>query len=286
MQELTNIKQVRYLCEKYGFSLSKGFGQNFIVNPGICPKICDAADIRETDDVLEIGPGFGTLTTELVKRAGKVVSIEADQRLQPVLAETMEGYDNFSVVWADALKTDISALIKKEFGGSVKLCANLPYYITSPLLMKLLEETSGVETITVMVQREAAERITARPGTREAGAISYGISYYTTRQKLNFNVSPGSFYPPPKVQSSVITLAVNPNPPLAAEPEREKRLFKLVRAGFSQRRKTLVNGVSAGLGLEKSLISDALAKLNIKPAIRPEGLTLEQYIELERLIWQ
>lgn len=281
---LTDRSTVRQLCEKYGFSLSKGFGQNFLVNPGVCPRICDAAGLGPQDNVLEIGPGFGTLTRELAGRAGRVAALEIDRRLLPVLEETLEGLANVTVIPGDVMKADLASLIETELGGCAKVCANLPYNLTSPILMRLLEERLPIPSITVMVQKEAAQRITAAPGTREAGAITYAVHYYTV-PKLQFTVSPGSFYPPPKVQSAVITLALRGTLPLAHRPQREARLFRLVRAAFGQRRKTLTNAASAGLALPKEALQSAVEAAGLAPSARPEQLTLEDYIRLEAALW-
>ena len=204
MPELTDLSYVRALCEKYDFALSKGFGQNFIVNPGLPPKIVDASGVDKRYGVLEIGPGIGVLTRELAKRAAKVVSIEVDERLPPLLAETMAGVDNFKLVLQDVLKVDLKALIAQEFPGMpVAVCANLPYYITSPIVMKLLGDRLPIESLTVMVQKEAADRLAAAPGTRASSAISCAVSYYAT-SKMMFTAAPGSFYPAPKVTSAVL----------------------------------------------------------------------------------
>ena len=280
--ELTDISTIRYLCEKYGFSLSKGLGQNFIVNPGICPKIVQASGIDETYGALEIGPGIGVLTKELALRARKVVAVELDNRLPALLAETLAGFSNVKLVQGDALQLDIASLIKQEFAGmKVAVCANLPYYITSPLVMKLLEDRLPLEHITVMVQREAAQRLAALPGTREAGAVSYAVHYYASPQVL-FSVQPGSFYPPPKVTSAVLRLGLHETPPVT--PQSEKAMFRTIRAAFSQRRKTAANSISAGLGLPKAEVSAALQAVGAPPAARPEQLGLEQYAALSDIL--
>ena len=205
---LTDLSTIRALCERHGFSLSKQFGQNFIVNPGVCPKIVEASGIDESFGVIEIGPGVGVLTKELAKRAKKVVAVEVDERLPAILTETLAEFPNVRVVLGDVLKTDLAALIRDEFPGlRVAVCANLPYYITSPIVMKLLEDKLPIEHITVMVQHEAAQRLCAEPGTREAGAVTYAVHYYA-QPKLLFTVSPGSFYPAPKVTSAVIRLTL------------------------------------------------------------------------------
>jgi 16S rRNA (adenine1518-N6/adenine1519-N6)-dimethyltransferase len=281
--ELTTISTVRALCDKYGFSLKKHFGQNFLINPAVCPRICEVAEVGPQSNVLEVGPGFGTLTRQLARRAKRVTAVEVDKRLLPVLAETLAEYSNTIVVNEDILKCDLPALINSEFDGPVQVCANLPYNITSPVLMKLLESRL-FSRITVMVQQEAAQRITALPGTREAGAISYAVHYYA-QPKMAFTVKPGSFWPPPKVTSAVIDLVPRPQLPLSGQPLREERLFKLVRAAFGQRRKTLQNAASAGLPLPKDQLAVALQTAGIAPLARPERLTLEQYIALERALW-
>ena len=278
--ELTDLATIRTLCEKYDFALSKGFGQNFIVNPGVPPKIVDAAGIDRRYGVLEIGPGIGVLTREIARRAGKVVAIEVDKRLPPVLEETLAGFDNVKVVLQDVLKADLRALMAQEFAGMpVAVCANLPYYITSPILMRLLEEKLPIRHITVMVQKEAAQRITAAPGSREAGAISYAVAYYA-KPRLLFSVQPGSFYPPPKVTSAVIQLEVRQIP--AVETADEAGFFRLIRAAFSQRRKTAANSVSGALGIPKAEVAAALEAAGLPAAARPEQLTLEDFSRLQR----
>ncbi len=284
LDRLTDISTIRGLCRRHGFSFSKGFGQHFLSNPGICPKICEAAGVAAEDDVLEIGPGFGTLTRELAARARRVAALEVDRRLLPVLGETLDGLSNVRVVHGDVMKTDLAALMQAEFGGAAKLCANLPYNLTSPILMKLLESRLPLGSITVMVQKEAAERITAAPGTRGAGAITYAVHYYAV-PRFCFSVSPGSFYPAPKVKSAVITLNVKENLPLDAEPRRAPRLFSLIRAAFGQRRKTLANAASAGLAIPRQEIAEALAAAGLGEMARPEELSLEDYIRLEKAIW-
>ena len=271
---------MRDLCARHGFTLSKGFGQNFIVNPGVCPKIVEAAGIGPEWGVLEVGPGIGVLTRELARRAARVVAVEVDNRLPPLLAETLAGYDNVEIVMQDILKVDIAALIREKFAGMpVAVCANLPYYITSPILMRLLEEKLPIRQITVMVQKEAAERICAAPGTRQAGAISYAVAYYAKPQVL-FSVQPGSFYPPPKVTSAVIRLEVHPEPPVPVPDE--AAYFRLVRAAFGQRRKTAANAISAGLGVPKARVTAALEQAGLPATARPEQLTLEQFAALSR----
>ena len=240
----------------------------------------EAAGIGPEWGVLEVGPGIGVLTRELARRAARVVAVEVDNRLPPLLAETLAGYDNVEIVMQDILKVDIAALIREKFAGMpVAVCANLPYYITSPILMRLLEEKLPIRQITVMVQKEAAERICAAPGTRQAGAISYAVAYYAKPQVL-FSVQPGSFYPPPKVTSAVIQLEVRQSP--AVEAADEAGFFRLIRAAFSQRRKTAANSVSGALGIPKAAVMSALEAAGLPATARPEQLTLEDFCRLQR----
>lgn len=281
MPTLTDLSTIRDLCARYDFALSKGFGQNFIINPGICPRIAEEAGIGPGWGALEVGPGIGVLTEQLCKRADKVVSIEVDKRLPPLLEETMADYDNFKLVLNDVLKVDLKALLAEEFGDKpVAVCANLPYYITSPILMRLLEEKLPIQNITVMVQKEAAQRLCAAPGTRDAGAISYAVAYYA-EPKLLFTVQPGSFYPAPKVTSAVIRLNVRQTPAVQVPDGDEKAFFALIRAAFSQRRKTAANAISNGLQLPKATVLAALDTAHLDPRSRPEQLTLEDYCTLQ-----
>ena len=280
MPTLTDLSTIRNLCARYDFALSKGFGQNFIINPGICPRIAEEAGIGPGWGALEVGPGIGVLTEQLCKRADKVVSIEVDKRLPPLLEETMADYDNFKLVLNDVLKVDLKALLAEEFGDKpVAVCANLPYYITSPILMRLLEEKLPIGNITVMVQKEAAQRLCAVPGTRDAGAISYAVAYYA-EPKLLFTVQPGSFYPAPKVTSAVIRLDVRKTPAVEVPNGDEKAFFALIRAAFSQRRKTAANAISNGLQLPKAAVLSALEAAHLDPRSRPEQLTLQDYCAL------
>ena len=281
MPELTDLSVIRALCEKYDFALSKGFGQNFIINPGIPTKIVDASGVDKRYGVIEIGPGIGVLTKELAKRAAKVVSIEVDERLPPLLAETMAGVDNFKLVLQDVLKVDLKALIAEEFPGMpVAVCANLPYYITSPIVMKLLGDRLPIESLTVMVQKEAADRLAAVPGTRASSAISCAVNYYAT-SKLMFTAAPGSFYPAPKVTSAVIRLDVREKPAVAVPNGDEAAFFALIRAAFSQRRKTAANAIANGLHLPKAQVISALQAAGLDERSRPEQLTLENYCALQ-----
>lgn len=278
MDNLSNIGTVKDLCRRYGFSFSKSLGQNFLVNPSVCPRIAEQGNAAPGWGVLEIGAGFGVLTVELARRAERVVTVEIDGKLLPVLDETLRGYDNIKIVNADILETDVRRLIVEEFPGMrVAVCANLPYYVTSPILMSLLEQRLPIESITVMVQKEAAERLCARMGTRQCGAVTAAVQYYS-EPKLLFHVSRGSFMPPPNVDSSVIRLDIRREPPAGVQ--NEAQLFRLIRGAFSQRRKTLANPVSAALNLPKERILTALAAIGLKPTARAEELTLEQFIAL------
>ncbi len=278
MYNLSDIGTVKTILEKHGFTFSKALGQNFLINPEVCPEMARQAVTGENDGVIEIGAGVGVLTAELCKRAKKVVSIELDKRLLPVLDETLGEFDNFEVVNEDILKVDLHKLIREKFSEceNVSVCANLPYYITSPVIMKLLEDKLPVKQIIVMVQREAADRLTAPVGSRESGAITVAVNYYAEAEKL-FNVSKGSFVPSPKVDSAVIRLTVYEKPPI--ETKDEELFFKTVKAMFMQRRKTALNSVSAGLGVPKDAVARALEMTGLDINIRAEKLTLSQLCE-------
>lgn len=275
MENLTNLSVVRGLLERHGFTFSKALGQNFIVNPAVCPRISQMGGVTPERGVIEIGAGIGVLTAQLAKDARKVVCIELDSRLLPILDETLADYDNVKIINRDVLEVDLHQLIAEEFAGmEVVVCANLPYYITSPILMKLLEDRLPVKAITVMVQKEAAQRICAPPGTRAAGAITAAVHYYS-RPRLLFQVSRGSFMPAPNVDSAVISLEVLPTP--AVETSDPALFFQVVRGAFSQRRKTLLNSLSAFLGLDKGKATLLLERANIPLTARAEQLTLEQF---------
>lgn len=282
MLNLANPATIKELCARHGFAFSKSLGQNFLINPDVCPKIAELGNASKDFGIIEIGTGFGVLSAELCKRAKKVVAIEIDEKLISVLTETMAEYENFKVITADVLKVDIRKLIEDEFQGlRVAVCANLPYYITSPIVMGLLEQRLPIESITVMVQKEAATRLCANPGTRECGAVTAAVHYYSS-PKLLFNVSRGSFLPAPNVDSAVIRLDVRQEP--VFEVSSEELLFKLIRSAFSQRRKMMANPVSGGLGLKKSLLLELMEEVGISKAARAEELTLEQFIALANRI--
>lgn len=282
MQNLTNLGTIRTIMDRFGFTFSKSLGQNFIVNPSVCPKIAELGGAESEVGVLEIGAGFGVLTNELAARAEKVVVVELDSRLLPVLSYTLSDHKNVKVINQDILKTDLPALLAEEFGEmEVVVCANLPYYITSPILMLLLESRLPVKSITVMVQKEAGERICAVMPSRACGAVTAAVRYYSEPQIL-FPVSRGSFYPSPNVDSMVVRLDVKKELPL--EGEAEKRLFRVVKAAFGQRRKTLVNTLSSGLKIEKARAAEAIAEAGLKPTVRAEELSLDEFIRLSQIL--
>lgn len=277
MKNLTNINVVKELLKKYGFTFSKGLGQNFLINPSVCPKIAEYGFAESGYGILEIGTGFGTLSCELAKGADKVVAVEIDSRLLPALGETMADFDNFKVINADIMKTDLDSLIKQEFDGlKVAVCANLPYYITSPVIMKLLESEIPAEAITVMVQKEAAQRLCARMGTREAGAITAAVNYYGSAELL-FNVSRGSFMPAPNVDSAVIQ--IRPDNKYRNKIDDRELYFRVIKGAFAQRRKTLANSLNASIGVEKTVIYDILKEMGLKETIRCEQLNMDQWTE-------
>ncbi len=273
---LTNINTVRDILERHGFSFSKGLGQNFIINPDICPKIAEMGNAQAGYGVLEIGTGIGVLTAELAKRADKVCAVEIDTRLLPILEETLSDFDNIKIFNEDVMKCDLRKLIDEEFQGlHTAVCANLPYYITSPVIMLLLESRLPIDSITVMVQKEAAQRLCAKVGTRDSGAITVGVNYYGTVKSL-FNVSRGSFMPAPNVDSAVIRIDLHSEHRLSEEDE--KFFFKVVKSGFSQRRKTAANAVSSLMGIPKEKVYSALKEVGLPETARIESLDMDQII--------
>lgn len=284
MADLGSAKSTANIINKYGFSFQKRFGQNFLIDEHVLDKIVDAALIGEEDGVIEIGPGIGTMTQRLCEAASKVVAIEIDKELIPILSETMSGYDNVKIINADVMKTDLDKLIRDEFSGmSVKVVANLPYYITTPIVMSLLENHLPVESITIMVQKEVAQRMQAGPGTKDYGALSLAVQYYADTY-IAANVPPNCFMPRPKVGSGVIRLTVRKE--AEVEVADEKLMFSLIRAAFNQRRKTLVNAVTnfPGLDYTKEDIEKALAGLGISEKIRGEALSLQQFADLSNIL--
>lgn len=276
MDNLSNIGVIKDVLERHNFTFSKALGQNFLINPSVCPKIAEMGNAKKGFGVIEIGTGIGVLTNELAKRADKVVAIEIDDRLLPVLEETLAEYDNVKVINADVMKTDLHKIIDEEFKGlDVAVCANLPYYITSPILMMLLEERLPIKSVTVMVQKEAAARLCAPMGTRDMGAVTVAVNYFST-PKILFNVSRGSFMPAPNVDSCVMRFDINEKTPEGVTDE--KFFFRVARGAFSQRRKTLANSVSSSMKIDKSDVLEAISKSGLKADVRPEKLSMEELI--------
>ena len=278
MQRLSDISTIRAVLEKNGFHFSKALGQNFLINPSVCPRMAALSGAADCAGAVEVGPGIGVLTWELSQVAKKVVSIELDKRLLPVLDETLADCDNVKILNADVMKLDLRRMIEEEFpGGEVAVCANLPYYITSPVIMRLLEERLPVTSITVMVQKEAAERLCAHPGERACGAVSAAVWYYAEPEIL-FQVSRGSFMPAPNVDSAVIRLRIRRTPPV--EVADEPFFFRVVRAAFAQRRKTAVNSIANTLGRSKQAVAAAFDAAGVPQNARAEALTLENFAAL------
>lgn len=282
MYNLTDIGTIKDILARHGFHFSKSLGQNFIVNPSVCPRMAEESGIDGSCGVIEIGAGFGVLTAELAKRAKKVVVIEIDTKLLPILDETLKDFDNIEIVNQDVLKTDLAALIKEKFDGMpVYVCANLPYYITSPVIMTLLESRLPIEAVTVMVQKEAAQRLCAPVGSRLSGAVTVAVDYYAKAKKL-FDVSAGSFMPAPKVDSCVIRMDIRKEPEI--EITDEKLFFRMVHAAFGQRRKTAANSISAGSGIPKDIVIKAIEECGFEPSVRAEGLSMEELANLSEKI--
>lgn len=280
--QLTDLGTIRELFTRHGFSFTKSLGQNFLINPSVCPKIAELGGCDKTVCALEIGTGIGVLTKELALRTKKTVAIEIDRGLEPILAETLAEHSNVQVIFGDVMETDLKELFKEQFEGEeVVVCANLPYYITSPVIMRLLEERLPIKSVTVMVQREAADRICAKVGTRECGAVTVAVNYYSTPKKL-FNVSRGSFAPSPNVDSAVIRLDISDTPKYDVRDE--KLFFRIVRAAFSQRRKQMVNPLSAELGISKSETAALLEKAGLKTTARAEEVSMEGFVRICELM--
>ncbi len=278
VNQLCSPDTIKYLLDKYGFRFSKSLGQNFLIDSSVPLRLVDAADLDETVGVLEVGAGFGCLTAAAAMYAGKVVCVEFDTSLQPVLAETIAEYDNAEIVYGDVMKTDIKALVEEKFAGlRPVVCANLPYNITSPVITAFLE-AGCFETITVMIQKEVARRMNARPGTADYGAFTLLVQWYCDTEIL-FDVSPNCFMPAPKVTSSVIQLRRRETPVCSVQDE--ALMFKVIRAAFNQRRKTLVNALSSAFGnLNKADIAAAIAACGLDERVRGEALSLEQFAGL------
>jgi 16S rRNA (adenine1518-N6/adenine1519-N6)-dimethyltransferase len=272
------------ILNKYDFTFQKKFGQNFLIDPHVLDKIIRAADITKEDFVLEIGPGIGTMTQYLANAAREVCAVEIDRSLIPILKDTLKAYDNVTVINEDILKVDIQKMAQEKNGGRpIKVVANLPYYITTPIIMGLFESHVPVESITVMVQKEVADRMQVGPGTKDYGALSLAVQYYA-KPYIAANVPPNCFMPRPKVGSAVICLMRHEKPPV--DVENEKLLFQIIRASFNQRRKTLANGLKnyEGLSYDKETVEAAIAECGFTPSIRGEALTLEEFARLSNVL--
>ncbi len=277
MNNLSDPSYIKEVLQRHGFRFSKSLGQNFLINPTVCPRMARACG-GECTGVIEIGPGLGVLTRELSRVSKRVAAIELDRRLFPVLQETLADCGNVELIEGDVLKLDLQKLIDEKFGGEeVCVCANLPYYITSPVIMRLLESGLPIRTITVMVQKEAARRICAPPGTRECGAVSVSV-WYHARPEMLFQVGRGSFLPQPNVDSAVLRLDLRKVPPVRAEDE--EQFFRVARSAFLQRRKTAANSVASAGEYGKDQVERALEILGLPKNIRAERLTLEEFAGL------
>ena len=284
MATLGNPKNTIEVLQKYNFNFQKKFGQNFLINTGILEDIIEAAEITKDDFVLEIGPGIGTMTQYLCESAREVVAVEIDKNLIPILADTLSAYDNVEVLNDDILKVDIKTLAEERNGGKpIKVVANLPYYITTPIIMGLFESHVPIDSITIMVQKEVADRMQEGPGSKEYGALSLAVQYYADPE-IVVNVPPSCFMPQPKVGSAVIRLTRHANPPVNVE--NEKLMFQIIRASFNQRRKTLANGLNnfPGLNLSKETIQQCIEELGVPVTVRGEALSLEQFAKLSNII--
>lgn len=280
--DLWDIRTIKYLSKKYKFDFSKSLGQNFLVDQAVCPKIVEESDISDNIGVIEIGPGVGVLTVELAKKASKVIAVEIDKRLIPLLGETLKDYNNIKVINQDILKLDIKNLIQKDLAGlDIIVCANLPYYITSKIIMYLLTYDLDIKSITVMVQKEVADRIVAEPGSRNTSILSLAVRYYS-EPRLLFDVSKKSFWPQPKVDSAVINLLIRQKK--AVEVRSEKMFFKVIKAAFSTRRKTVVNSLSGALNINKNIINNIFNNLEINLNNRAENLSLENFRDISEKI--
>jgi 16S rRNA (adenine1518-N6/adenine1519-N6)-dimethyltransferase len=282
--QLTHPSELKELLTRHGFSFSKSLGQNFLIDDHVLAKIIDAAGPSPDACALEIGPGAGTLTRQLAANFKKAVAIEIDNALIPILNETMAEFDNFTLIHKDVMEVDLKALAEQEFGDApFCVAANLPYYITTPIVMNLLESRLPITTMTLMVQKEVADRMAASPGGKDYGALSVAVQYYT-RPTIVCKAEPHCFLPQPKVASTVVNLEVLSSP--AVEVDDEKKFFKIVKSAFGQRRKTLLNALSKSpyLTLEKEAVQTALSQLGLDPAIRGERLSIEEFAALSNLL--
>lgn len=283
MSKLTSPQGIREVMEAFDFRFSKGLGQNFLISDTVLDEIVEGSEITKDDYVLEIGPGFGTLTQALCESAGKVVSVEIDKRLREVLYCTLQGYDNFTLIEGDILKIDLHELVKREFEGKkIKVAANLPYYITSPIVMMFLESGIDLDKVTVMVQKEVAERMQAKPGTKAYGALSVAVQYYSNPKIVSI-VGKELFMPAPKVDSAVICLDLYDEKPVKVKDE--TLFFAVVKAAFGMRRKTLLNALAGGMSLGKDLVRQALENADIDAKRRGETLSLLEFANLADAFW-
>lgn len=284
MEKLSNPQVTIDIIKKYNFAFQKRFGQNFLIDEHVIHKIINAAEITKEDCVLEIGPGIGTMTQYLAEAAGHVCAVEIDKNLIPVLNETLADYDNVTIINDDILKTDINRIVEEYNGGKpIKVVANLPYYITTPIIMGLFESNVPLLSVTVMVQKEVADRMQVGPGTKDYGALSLAVQYYA-KPYIAANVPPNCFIPRPNVGSAVIRLTRYNEPPVKVQDE--KLMFKLIRASFNQRRKTLQNGIanSSELSFRKEQVADALEKMNLSASVRGESLSLAEFAALSDIL--
>lgn len=284
MATLGNPQNTIAVLQKYNFNFQKKYGQNFLIDANVLEKIISSAEITEEDCVLEIGPGIGTMTQYLAEHAREVVAVEIDKALIPILEETLGDYSNVRIINDDILKVDINRIVEERNGGKpIKVVANLPYYITTPIIMGLFESHVPLKSITIMVQKEVADRMQVGPGTKDYGALSLAVQYYA-RPQIVANVPPNCFIPRPNVGSAVIRLTRYEVPPVQVQDE--SFLFALIRASFNQRRKTLVNGLgnASNLNLSKVRVAQVLEEMELSPAIRGEALTLEQFARLSNLL--
>ncbi len=283
-EKLSNPQRTIEVIQKYDFAFQKKFGQNFLIDAHVLDKIIDGAQVGKDDFVLEIGPGIGTLTQYLAENAREVIAVEIDTHLIPILEDTLQEYDNVSVIHEDILKVDIAQLAKEKNGGKpIKVVANLPYYITTPIIMGLFEADVPIENITVMVQKEVADRMAMGPGSKDYGALSLAVQYYA-KPELVANVPPNCFMPRPKVGSAVIRLTRHQEKPVQVKDE--KKMFQIIRASFNQRRKTLQNGLnnSPEVQVNKAQVVEALEKMGLPATVRGEKLSLAQFAELTNLL--
>ncbi|MBS7305421.1 MAG: 16S rRNA (adenine(1518)-N(6)/adenine(1519)-N(6))-dimethyltransferase RsmA [Lachnospiraceae bacterium] len=280
MSELSNFKNTQEIIKKHNFSIQKKYGQNFLIDEHVLNKIIAAAELTEDDYVIEIGPGIGTMTERMAPECRHVTAIEIDKELIPILSETLSGFDNVDIINEDVLKVDLNKLIaERNDNKPVKVVANLPYYITTPIIMSLLENKIPIDTITVMVQKEVADRMMVGPGTKDYGALSLAVQYYA-KPYIVANVPMNCFIPRPNVASAVIRLTCHKEPPVTVKDE--KLMFNLIRASFNQRRKTLINGISnfSGLSFTKEQVAMALNSIGLSENIRGEALDLEKFAKL------